>query len=449
VSKDNDADDASIHSYVPRVVFPFGSTPIMRYNDTHVKLLEDVRGVFRSGEGWLWLAEMLDRLHEGHPGVYDYLESTKAMGSSTSRLGLRAQQINAGPNNWRGLMKSEVDKAVAFFRDGSGEPGAVIPKRSGRPKTETARDRPRAHQSAKPRRVSSRRLTAIVPAVPTPEVVDLTRLEIGLRADGKPWHVNLTDGRHHLLAGSTGAGKSSVMHSIIRALAPAVHAGVVRLKGIDPKFGAELLPVRGLLDELMVFNGTNMDEVAEYMWKLIAEMQADLGGLVGDGHRRRPPTREHPFTLILIDEVAQLTSYLGTAKTREQINGAMGALLTMGRAAGWGVLAALQDPRKDVLRLRPQFTVKVAMRLEERVQVRMVLGEGARERGAECDMISKDLPGMAYVREDGDPDPVLVRAAYVSDADIAECARRFRAPGPSRVFGFPEGFPLPGEGDAA
>jgi S-DNA-T family DNA segregation ATPase FtsK/SpoIIIE len=51
----------------------------------------------------------------------------------------------------------------------------------------------------------------------------------------------------------------------------------------------------------------------------------------------------------------------------------------------------------------------------------MVLGDGARDRGALADEISP-LPeigaGVGYVRLESSPDPVRVRAAYVTDADI-------------------------------
>jgi S-DNA-T family DNA segregation ATPase FtsK/SpoIIIE len=55
----------------------------------------------------------------------------------------------------------------------------------------------------------------------------------------------------------------------------------------------------------------------------------------------------------------------------------------------------------------------------------MVLGDGARDRGAFCDEISADPgtgAGVGYVRLEASPDPVRVRAAFVSDDDIREMA---------------------------
>jgi S-DNA-T family DNA segregation ATPase FtsK/SpoIIIE len=51
----------------------------------------------------------------------------------------------------------------------------------------------------------------------------------------------------------------------------------------------------------------------------------------------------------------------------------------------------------------------------------MVLGDGARDRGARCDDISSDPvtgAGVGFIRLETDPDPVRVRAAFVSDDDI-------------------------------
>jgi len=85
------------------------------------------------------------------------------------------------------------------------------------------------------------------------------------------------------------------------------------------------------------------------------------------------------------------------------------------------VVGALQDPRKDVINFRNLFPTKIALRLDESDQVDMVLGDGARDRGALADEISP-LPevgaGVGYVRLEAVPDPVRVRAAYVTDDDI-------------------------------
>ena len=93
------------------------------------------------------------------------------------------------------------------------------------------------------------------------------------------------------------------------------------------------------------------------------------------------------------------------------------------------MVAALQDPRKDVLAIRNLFPDRIAMRLDEPEQTDMVLGDSARDRGAACELISTDPAtgaGVAFIRLESDPDPVRVRAGWVSDHDIrglaAQCA---------------------------
>ena len=44
---------------------------------------------------------------------------------------------------------------------------------------------------------------------------------------------------------------------------------------------------------------------------------------------------------------------------------ALATLTTQGRAVGYCVVAALQDPRKDVLTIRNLFPDRIAMRLDE------------------------------------------------------------------------------------
>jgi S-DNA-T family DNA segregation ATPase FtsK/SpoIIIE len=129
--------------------------------------------------------------------------------------------------------------------------------------------------------------------------------------------------------------------------------------------------------------------------------------------------------------VAFLTAYQPDRKLRDRTMAALATLTTQGRAVGYCVVAALQDPRKDVLTIRNLFPDRIAMRLDEPEQADMVLGDGSRDRGATADLISADPAtgaGIAYVRLETDPDPVRVRAAWVSDDDITAMCRQYADP---------------------
>jgi S-DNA-T family DNA segregation ATPase FtsK/SpoIIIE len=260
-------------------------------------------------------------------------------------------------------------------------------------------------------------LAAIILALVIPARVDLRALSVGRREDGLVWIMRV-HGTHVLIAGATGAGKASLLWSIVRAMLPAMVAGLVRIWAADPKL-MELAYGRAIFDRFGRY-AADPAAIAAMLEDAVKQMQARAAVFAGR-HREHTPTIEHPFIVILVDEVAFLTAYLSDRGIRDRIKAALATLTTQGRAVGYSVVAALQDPRKEVMSIRNLFPDRIAMRLDEPEQVDMVLGDGARNRGALADQISTDETtgaGVAYVRLADDPDPVRVRAAWVTDADI-------------------------------
>jgi S-DNA-T family DNA segregation ATPase FtsK/SpoIIIE len=260
-------------------------------------------------------------------------------------------------------------------------------------------------------------LAQVVPALPVPARPDLRALPVGKREDGLPWLVRL-HGTHLLIAGATGAGKASLLWSLVRAMLPAMQLGLVRVLAADPKL-MELAFGRVIFDTYGQY-AADPEAITVMLEVAVADMQGRAARFAG---RRRDhvPTVDEPFVVVLVDEVAFLTAYQRDRKLRERIMAALATLTTQGRAVGYSVVAALQDPRKDVLSIRNLFPDRIAMRLDEPEQVDMVLGDGARDRGATCELIATDPAigaGVAFVRLEADPDPVRVRAGWVTDADI-------------------------------
>ena len=72
----------------------------------------------------------------------------------------------------------------------------------------------------------------------------------------------------------------------------------------------------------------------------------------------------------------------------------------------------------------------IALRLAEDSHVDMVLGDGARDRGAACHLIPANLPGVGFVHVEGAHEPVRMRFSYLADDDITDMAERWPAPGP-------------------
>jgi hypothetical protein len=77
-------------------------------------------------------------------------------------------------------------------------------------------------------------LAQIIPALPVRPHPSLKALPVGRREDGSAWLVKL-HGTHLLVAGSTGAGKGSVIWGLLSALLPAIRDGVVQVLACDPK----------------------------------------------------------------------------------------------------------------------------------------------------------------------------------------------------------------------
>jgi DNA segregation ATPase FtsK/SpoIIIE, S-DNA-T family len=274
-------------------------------------------------------------------------------------------------------------------------------------------------------------LAAIIPALAIPARADLKALAIGRREDGSLWLVRL-HGTHLLVAGATGAGKASVIWGLIRAMFALLQAGLVRLLGADPKrmelsFGREIFDTHGRY-------AADPAAIVAMLEDAVTDMQA-RAEVLGGKQRDHSPTTVYPFVVIIVDEVAFLTAYHPDKQLRERVKAALATLTTQGRAVGYCVVAALQDPRKEVMSIRNLFPDRIAMRLDEPEQVDMVLGDGARDRGAAAELISSDPAtgaGVAFVRLEADPDPVRVRAAWVADGDIramaAECGHGNGAP---------------------
>ena len=175
------------------------------------------------------------------------------------------------------------------------------------------------------------------------------------------------------------------------------------------------------------FAADDFDGMADLLDTAVGVMRARAARLAGVS-RRHEASVEEPLIVVVIDELANLTAYLPDRKLKDRIAQAVSLLLTQGRAVGVVVVAALQDPRKEVIAFRNLFPTKVALRLDEPAQVTMILGDGARDQGARCDQIPDSLPGVGYVRIDGIREPIRTRASWVTDDDIAAMAAAYSVP---------------------
>lgn len=272
-------------------------------------------------------------------------------------------------------------------------------------------------------------LAAVVRPAPTGHP-DLAAVPIGKHEDGTTWVLRLL-GTHLLIAGATGAGKGSVLWSLLHGASTAISTGSLQVWAIDPKGGMELRPGVPLFTR---FEDSHPDAMCALLEDLVHLKDRRAKNLAATGLRKHHATPDSPHVLVVIDELATLTAFAERATVR-RVDQALGLLLTQGRACGITVLAAVQDPGKDVVAWRDLFPTRIAMRLDNPIQVDMVLGEGARDLGATADHISELTPGVAYIRVEGTRALRRVRSAYLTDEDIARLVESVQARPPLTVVG--------------
>src|SRR5262249_29579348 len=141
-------------------------------------------------------------------------------------------------------------------------------------------------------------LAAPVPALPIPVRADFAALPVGRCEDGTLWAIRVR-GTHVLLAGSTGAGKASLIWGIIRAMLPALLDGTARVWAADPKL-MELAFGPAIFDNYGRY-AADAGAIATMLEDAVAEMHDRAARFAGQ-HRDHAPTAGHPFIVIFIDE---------------------------------------------------------------------------------------------------------------------------------------------------
>lgn len=259
----------------------------------------------------------------------------------------------------------------------------------------------------------------VPPEIPADsEVVDLSRVYLGETEHGTDWCAPLI-GQHWLIAGATGSGKNSVTWMALRACAPLIRDGLVRVHVVNPK-GTELNALKPVCYRYAESDG-DIVEVIQGFWET---MQARKRVLAEQGRRTFVLSRETPLDVLVVDELGAVTGYGDRSLTRGA-QAALPLILSQARALGGSVIGALQEPAKDVIPQRDLFSLRVCLRVTSAAHVDMVLGEDMRRRGALADEIPNvpESAGIGFVVRERSRTPVRVRAAYCDDSDVAELVR--------------------------
>ncbi|MBC3194154.1 cell division protein FtsK [Pseudonocardia sp. C8] len=262
--------------------------------------------------------------------------------------------------------------------------------------------------------------------IPAPDIpdhvddVDLGAVEIGDNERGEPFTAPVIGG-HRLVAGASGSGKGSLLWSTLRGIGPCLRDGVVRVWMVDLKGGVETEQGAPLFHRY----ATTMPDALELLTEFRDAMRDRQDDMREQGIRACTPSVGTPVELLVIDEMAMLTAYGDRSAVRDALR-LLAEIMTQGRASLFAVHGYLQEPSKDVLDVRELFTQRICLGVTAASHVDMVLGDGARERGALADEIPGDdrHAGIGFVIDKGSRLPVRFRAAYVGDDDITELVCR-------------------------
>ncbi|GAB3566007.1 FtsK/SpoIIIE domain-containing protein [Amycolatopsis endophytica] len=254
------------------------------------------------------------------------------------------------------------------------------------------------------------------------DAVELTSLYVGETEYGVDWRL-ATLGQHLFVAGTTGAGKNSVVNALLRGLAPMIRDGSVRLWICDPK-QMEFAKLAGIAHRYATDEGECAALVEEY----VEDMQATQRSLAEQGKRKITPSPITPLNLLILDEMGALLAY-GDGGTARSLKRQLALVGSQGRATGHSMIGLVQEPTKDTVPVRDLFTTRVCLRVTSAAHVDMVLGENARLRGALADEIPNvaETSGIGYVIRQRSRVPMRVRAAYVDDRELDELVEFVRA----------------------
>lgn len=210
-------------------------------------------------------------------------------------------------------------------------------------------------------------------------------LALGIDNANNPVFINLEDAPHMLIAGQTGSGKSTCMHSIISSLLYARYPSMLNLILIDPK-QVEFTKYEGLkyyLNESTVI--TKNHEVPNILYNVCAEMdwryskfkEKGVNNIIGYNQCFTQPSVEtFNRIVVIIDEMADLI-----LSNPKEITHLLVRIAQMGRAAGIHLILSTQRPSREVLPglLKANIPVKICFKTTSAVNSRVILDTAGAE----------------------------------------------------------------------
>lgn len=234
-------------------------------------------------------------------------------------------------------------------------------------------------------------------------------IPVGLFDDGSTVAVPFLR-RNALVGGVTDSGKSGLLSAILAHL---VQCPDVAIWGIDLKGGMELAPWAPCIARF----ATTGEKAIGCLAAAVEEIRLREAEQVARGERVWEPSPDRPALIIVIDEYVELP---------DEAHALADTIARLGRAVAVSLIVATQRPTQRAMTnnaVRSQMDIRVCLRVRERRDVTLILGDGMLSAGWHAHQL--DAPGKFYVsaREPEFRVPRPARGFYLTTTDIVRLTR--------------------------